>query len=101
MNDLTGFGTFAPITVAFEAPLDLDNIATRHRDDEKLGTEQFADDAFFVINVDPDSPAYLQPVALEIGQGRYPLDVPTTDRDFPNDTRPILQRLCLILWMKI
>ena len=87
LNDLTGFGTFAPITVAFEAPLDLDNIATRHRDDEKLGSEQFTDDAFFVIDVDPDSPGYLQPVALEIGQGRFPLDVPRSDRYFPNDTR--------------
>ena len=38
LNDLTGFGTFSPITIAFEAPLDLDNIATRHRDDEKTGS---------------------------------------------------------------
>ena len=40
-----------------------------------------------MINVDPDSPGYLQPVALEIGQGRYPLDVPRSDRYFANDTR--------------
>ena len=87
LNTLTGFGIFAPITVAFDSPLDLDNIANRHRDDDKLGAEQFTDDAFFVINIDPESPVYLQPVALEIGQGRYPLDVPRSDRFFPNDTR--------------
>jgi hypothetical protein len=87
LNTLTGFGIFAPITVAFEAPLDLAIIAERHRDDEKLGDNQFSDDAFFVINVDPDSPDYLKPVSLEIGQGRYPLDVPRSDRFFPNDSR--------------
>ena len=87
LNDLTGFGIFAPITVSFDSPLDIDNIVERHRDDEKLGTEQFSDDAFFLINVDPDSPDYLQPVALEVGQNRYPLDVPNSNRFFPNDSR--------------
>ena len=87
LNHLTGFGIFSPITVAFDSPLDIDNIVERHRDDQKLGTEQFSDDAFFLINVDPKSPDYLQPVALEVGQNRYPLDVPTADRFFPNDSR--------------
>lgn len=87
LNDLTGFGIFSPITVSFDSPLDVDNIVERHRDDEKLGGEQFSDDAFFLINVDPSSPDYLQPVALEVGQNRYPLDVPDSNRFFPNDSR--------------
>ena len=87
LNTLTGFGIFSPITVAFEQPLDLDNIVARHRDDPKLGMAQFEDDAFFVINVDPSSDEYLQAIPLEIGQGRYPMDVPRSDRFFPNDSR--------------
>src|SRR5687767_6170794 len=31
-NTLEGWGTFAPMTVAFEAPLDLEDIASRTRD---------------------------------------------------------------------
>ncbi|MEC8422809.1 MAG: hypothetical protein VX000_03465, partial [Myxococcota bacterium] len=87
LNMLTGFGIYAPIAVPFEAPLDLDRIARLHRDDPKLGHEQFSDDAFFLIDVTPGSPTFLQPAALDVGHGRFPLDVARTDRYFPNDTR--------------
>ena len=87
LNQLSGFGIFSPISVSFTAPLDLDNIAQRHRDDLRLDETQFSDDAFFLINIDPTSPSYLQAVALEVGQGRYPMDVPRSDRFFPNDSR--------------
>ena len=87
LNQLTGFGIFSPISVSFTTPLDLDNIAARHRDDPNLDDAQFQDDAFFLINVDPDSPQYLKAVPLEVGQGRYPMDVPNSARFFPNDSR--------------
>ena len=32
LNKLDGFGTFAPISVSFEAPLDVGNIVARHAD---------------------------------------------------------------------
>jgi len=86
-NELSGFGIYAPITVGFNAPLDLDIIAAAHRDDPKLGFDQFGDDLFFVIDVNPDSPDYLQPVELDVGHGRFPMDVPDADRYFPNDPR--------------
>ena len=35
LNQMTGFGIFSPISVSFSTPLDLDNIAARHRDDPK------------------------------------------------------------------
>jgi hypothetical protein len=82
INELVGFGIYAPFTVSFDAALDLDNIKDRHRDDGN-----FADDAFFLIDVDPDSPDYLQPVRLDVGHGRYPHDLDQTDRYFPNDPR--------------
>ncbi len=87
INALVGFGIYAPISVAFDAPLDLDNLAARHADDLKSGSAQFDDDAILVINVDPDSPDYLQPAEMDIGQGRFPMDVPDPNRYFPNDSR--------------
>ena len=87
LNMLTGFGVYAPIAVPFQAPLDLDLIAQLHRDDPKLGDAQFVDDAFFLIDVTPGSPTYLQPAALDVGHGRFPIDVARTDRYFPNDSR--------------
>jgi hypothetical protein len=86
LNQLTGFGVYAPITVAFSERLDIDEIIARHPDDfhDPL---HFRDDAILVIDVDPDSPDYLQAVDLDLGHGRFPLDVPRTDRYFPNDAR--------------
>ncbi len=87
LNTLTGFGIYSPIAVAFEAPLDLDNIAARHTQDAKIGAAQFGDDAVFLINLNPAAPDYLQPTPLDLGQGRYPMDVPDPARYFPNDSR--------------
>lgn len=87
LNTLSGFGVYSPITVAFDAPLDLDLIAARHRDDSKLGAAQFEDDLFFLVDVDPDSPDYLSAIPLDVGHGRFPLDATRGDRYFPNDTR--------------
>ncbi len=87
LNELTGFGIYSPITVQFDARLDLDAIIDRHPNDFERGAEAYADDAFYVINVDPDSPDYLQPFPLDVGHGRFPMDAARTDRYFPNDTR--------------
>lgn len=86
-NQLSGFGVYAPLSVAFDAPLDLDDLVARHRDDPKRGEEAFLDDAVLVINVDPDSPDYGKPVQLDLGEGRFPYDVPNPNRYFPNDSR--------------
>ena len=45
INELSGFGIYAPITVSFDGALDLQNIAIRHPDNGV-----FDDDAFFSIN---------------------------------------------------
>ncbi|MCB9763719.1 MAG: hypothetical protein H6739_28375 [Alphaproteobacteria bacterium] len=86
-SQLSGFGVYAPITVAFEGRLDLEDLASRHAWDPRTGAAQFDDDAVFVINVDPDSPDYLQPIELDLGQGRFPMDAARSDRYFPNDPR--------------
>lgn len=86
LNELVGFGIYAPITVRFEDRLDLDAILDRHPNDFHL-PEAYDDDAFYVIDVDPDSPNYLQPFPLDVGHGRFPMDAARSDRYFPNDSR--------------
>lgn len=86
LNEMTGFGIYSPVTVAFEAPLDLGNILRRHQDDFYLPTA-FDDDAVFLVNIDPESADFLQPVAVDVGHGRFPMDIPDYDRYFPNDSR--------------
>ena len=56
LNELDGFGTFAPITLSFERPLDLRTVHDRN---------------IFVLNIDPTSP--------HMGQ-RIPVDLPPYDR---------------------
>ena len=87
IDQLTGFGIYSPLTVGFQADLDLDDIVTRHRDDPLYGDARFGDDAIYVVNVDPDSPDYGRPVAFDLGEGRFPMDAARGDRYFPNDTR--------------
>jgi len=81
-NRMTGFGVFAPIMVEFTSPLDLDAVLARHGADIA-----FADDAVYLIDVTPHSPTFLEPVLLDIGGGRYPIDLPDTGRFFVNDPR--------------
>ena len=87
VNQLTGFGVYAPITVGFEGRLDVQNILDRHTLDARYGDVRFDDDAVLVINVDPDSPNYGKPVALDLGEGRFPMDTANPARYFANDTR--------------
>ena len=87
LNSLSGFGIYAPVTVAFESTLDLDNVYARHTSDWRTAGEHFDDDAFFMIDVTPGSPTYQQPVQLDVGHGRYPMDAARSDRYFPNDSR--------------
>lgn len=82
INELSGFGIYSPISVRFEAPLDLQNIVDRHADDNDQ-----SDDVVYVIDVTPTSPDYGVAVELDIGHGRFPADVDETDRYFPNDPR--------------
>ncbi|MBM4355839.1 MAG: hypothetical protein FJ109_18955, partial [Deltaproteobacteria bacterium] len=68
INELDGFGTFQPVTVSFDAPLDLENVRKRHA--ENLDP---ADDAVYLVNVKPQSESFGELVALDAGNGNYPL----------------------------
>ncbi len=80
-NQLEGFGTYAPISVRFEKPLDLDNIISRHRKNK-----DFADDAVYLVNLQP-GPKFGQLSPLDFGHGNFPLVVAKMDRYWQNDPR--------------
>jgi hypothetical protein len=85
LNKLTGFGTFSAMSVRFDAPVDLVNIKNRHHQDPMI----FDDDVAYVVNLNPDSPKYGQPVPLDMGQGNFPLTLEAPEVYFPNDYRPL------------
>jgi len=87
LDRLTGWGVFSPITVGFRAPLDVDNLGARHALDRRPGDARLDDDAIYVIDVTPGSPTYGQAADIDIGEGRFPMDVWGTQRYFENDTR--------------
>jgi hypothetical protein len=82
LDKLTGWGTSAPVTVAFTAPLDLGVIEKRHRKDNL----NFQDDAVLVLDVTASSPEKCRAVPLDLGQGNYPITLPSADV-FPQDPR--------------
>lgn len=81
-DELDGFGTYTPITVAFDGPLDLEALHERH-----AGNLDFGDDAVFVFDVTPDSPDFGQPVMLDMGRGFFPLQLRDADAYFIDDPR--------------
>ncbi|NMB76247.1 MAG: hypothetical protein GYA21_14090 [Myxococcales bacterium] len=82
INTLAGFGVLMPISVRFRAPLDVADLLRRHRDNL-----DFADDAVFVVAIDPRSPAFGRPVPLDVGRGNYPLLQKRSDTSFASDPR--------------
>ncbi|MCC6215724.1 MAG: hypothetical protein IT376_12740 [Polyangiaceae bacterium] len=82
-NRLDGFGAYAPITVRFDAPLDLPGVLARHRNDD------FRDDAFYLLNVDRSCKRFGEEIALDVGRGRFPIILMSrsergTDPEAPN-----------------
>jgi len=78
---VTGFGTYAPITVSFDHPIDAARVRTLHDDDDP------DNDAIWIVNVDRDSPAYGEFVPLDLGQGYVPIALEKRDRYFDGDNR--------------
>ena len=102
IDDLDGWGTYSPISAAFECEgdrdgicLDLDNIARRHHPDGY----DFSDDAIYVVNIQKEipnpenpeemipNPDYGRPVPLDIGAGNFPLYLDRAGYYYPNDPR--------------
>ncbi|MBL8950375.1 MAG: hypothetical protein JNK82_06340 [Myxococcaceae bacterium] len=78
LDKISGWGTLAPISVAFSELLDVEDIARRHQTPTDV-----QDDAIYVIDVDETSPEKCQPVLLDLGQGHFP--VVLDRKDYYND----------------
>ncbi len=66
-DELDGFGTFAPISVSFDADIDIVDMKIRHG-----GNHAFNDDAVLLVNIDRASPGFGEAIPLDVGQGNVP-----------------------------
>ena len=87
-NRMDGFGTYAPISVRFDAALDLDNIIRRQR-----SNKDFADDAVLLVNLQPGSPHFGKLSPLDFGHGNFPVTVAEPERYWEADPRATVQNL--------
>ena len=82
-NRLDGFGTFAPASVSFDAPLDLAELDRRHN-----GNDDFRDDAVFLLNVDRDCARFGEEVAIDMSRGRFPVELFDRSKRIPDAEAP-------------
>ncbi len=75
---LDGWGTFQPLTVAFDDDLDLDNLTRRMRGDDN----DLRDHAVYLINLRTGVP-----VPLDVGDGNFAYTAKVRDAYFVNDPR--------------
>jgi len=80
LDILSGFGIYAPISVSFEGPLNLDEIVKRHQQND-----DFMDDAVLIINLNKKSPDFGSAVPLDMGKGNFPIVLERRDNYFEND----------------
>lgn len=93
-DQLSGWGVFQPIAVRFDRPLSLGAIFERHRDWVGGGDDyDFNNDAVYVFDVDPESPSYLEPVALDFGDGNFPVLLRTPQQYWEHDPKTITKAL--------
>ncbi len=95
IDELSGWGVYQPITVSFDAPLDLEVFYQRHRDHRRGNHEDydFANDAVYLIDVSPGSPDFLQPVPLDFGEGNFPILLRTPTQYWEHDPKTITHAL--------
>jgi len=83
VNQMSGFGVYSPITVPFDAPLDLHNLVARHQ--HKV--PNFSDDAVYLVNIDPKSENYGKFELIDFGLGNFPILHESPNRYYDNDPR--------------
>jgi hypothetical protein len=82
-NTLDGFGTYAPISVGFDKPLDIENLFARHADND-----DFRDDAVYLLNIDESCARYGEEIALDIGKRRFPITMWQRSSGTPDPEAP-------------
>ena len=79
-NDLDGWGTFGPITLAFEEDLDLNNLLQRQGGTGHFRQSDFPNHAIYLIDLETGLP-----VPLDLNSGNFPYGVTHTDQYNDND----------------
>ncbi|MBD90173.1 MAG: hypothetical protein CL940_07535 [Deltaproteobacteria bacterium] len=105
IDGLDGWGTYAPITIPFTAPIDVYSVRDRHciyepRLPSPAGFEEpdegaevcvfdpdQSDDAVYLVNVDRDSDEFGRVHHLDVGHGNYPIILEDLDAYWDNDPR--------------
>lgn len=83
IDELDGWGVFQPITIPFTGPLDINSILKGHRDADY----DFSNDVVYLVNIDKKSPKFGEFIALDVGNGNYPVVVEDIQGYWKNDPR--------------
>lgn len=87
-DKLDGFGAYAPISVRFDQPLDLQGLVARHGKND-----DFRDDAVFLLNVDRRCKRFGEEIALDFGRGRFPITLMGHSRRLADPLAPFGYKL--------
>ena len=90
-NGLDGFGSYAPITVSFDRPIDVIDLYKRHNlhdPEEGHFRDDYRDDAVYLFNIDPDCERFSEDVAIDMGRGRFPVTLFKHIKSVENDAAP-------------
>jgi len=82
VDEMDGWGIFAPISVPFSAAIDPADIVTHHHENDGLD-----DDVVYVIDVTRGSPGFGSVVEVDIGQGNFPVVLERLDSFWEADPR--------------
>ncbi|MBZ0121195.1 MAG: hypothetical protein K8H88_29640, partial [Sandaracinaceae bacterium] len=80
-DELDGWGTFAPITVSFDAPIDTDDLIAR-QGEGRWSASDFRRHAIYLVDMETGDP-----VPIDINSGRFPLSVADPNAYYSNDPR--------------
>jgi hypothetical protein len=83
IDELDGWGLFAPITVPFDGALGVRSIIEAHH--QRIPDP--SDDVVYVIDVSPSGPSCGRAAELDLGQGNYPVVLEQLDGYWEHDVR--------------
>ncbi|HAN30925.1 MAG TPA: hypothetical protein DCQ06_04955, partial [Myxococcales bacterium] len=83
IDQMDGWGVYAPITIPWTGLLDLQGIIDAHHGDDYA----FDNDVVYVIDITPNSPTYGQPHPLDIGNGNFPAVLEKINHYWRSDSR--------------
>ncbi|MCO4764001.1 MAG: hypothetical protein KC502_20975, partial [Myxococcales bacterium] len=83
IDGVDGWGAFAPITVSFSDQIDPQSVIAGHHGDNYAT----ANDVIYLVDVTRGSPTFGKPVALDLGNGNFPVALEKLDSFWSADSR--------------